>query len=112
MRIYINRDSIDIKVKKLLVFGRLTGLMFRSAKIGNLLFEFKKKNKWAIHSYFVFFDFLAIWIDDDKNVVEAKIIKPFTFSVKPKKEFKYLIEVPITTENKHIIEFFRRKRKI
>jgi|SRR3989338_8083105 len=112
MRVFIGRGFLDIDVKRVSFFGRFFGLMFLSVNCDNLLFEFGREGKWSIHSYFVFFDFLAIWIDDDKRVIEAKVVKPFTFSVKPKKKFKYLVEIPLNSKNKKIVEFFRRKRKI
>jgi len=112
MRIFIGRGFFDISVKRVSFFGKFIGLMFRSVKSDNLLFEFRRECRLSIHSYFVFFNFLAIWLDDDKRVVEVKMVKPFTFSVRPKKKFKYLIEMPLNSRNKRIVEFFRRKRKI
>ena len=59
----------------------------------------------AIHSFFVFFPFLAIWIDDKNNVVDVKIVNPFKFSVSPKKSFCKLLEIPINKKYLKITNF-------
>tara|TARA_Y100000034_G_scaffold88208_1_gene105853 strand:+ start:5887 stop:6213 length:327 start_codon:yes stop_codon:yes gene_type:complete len=97
--------KIDIPAKRLGFFGRFSGLMFRSANTKNLLFEFCGKGP-SIHSYFVFFDFLAIWLDSDNKVIEVRKIRPWTFSAKPDRNYKKLIEVPINRKNRKILKFF------
>jgi|GEM_PF-1641293 len=59
-------------------WGKLLGLMFRknydSSKNGALIF---KSANW-IHSMFVFFNFNALYLDKDYNVVEHhRDIRPF-----------------------------------
>ncbi|MDP7520631.1 MAG: DUF192 domain-containing protein [Candidatus Pacearchaeota archaeon] len=112
MKIYYKNKSINISVKKLSSFNRLIGLMFKSKTNDNLLFEFNKDVKMSIHSYFVFFDFLAVWLDKSNNVIEFKIVRPFSFMVKSKKPSSKFIEVPINNKNKKIIDFFVGKGKI
>jgi len=112
MKIYYKNKSINISVKKLSSFNRLIGLMFKSKTSNNLLFEFNKDVKMSIHSYFVFFDFLAVWLDKSNNVIEFKIVRPFSFMVKSKKPSSKFIEVPINNKNKKIIDFFVGKGKI
>jgi uncharacterized membrane protein (UPF0127 family) len=104
--------EINLLVKECNVLERIRGLMFKNKNTENLLFNFKKYSKERIHSYFVFFDFLAVWIDDKNNIIERKIVKPFTLSIKPKKSFYKLIEIPINKKNKKIIHFFVGKRNI
>ena len=72
------------------------GLMFRTRKTKPLLFEFSKDTRTAIHSLFVFFPFHAIWLDENNKIIGQKVVKPFTFSVRPKKPFRKLIEIPIS----------------
>ena len=73
---------------------KMTGLMFRTRKTKPLVFEFKNDVHLAIHSFFVFFDFRAIWLDADNKIIEQRTVKPFSISVKPKKPFRKLIEIP------------------
>jgi uncharacterized membrane protein (UPF0127 family) len=82
------------KAKRVSGLGMILGLMFRTRKTSPLLFEFKKDTKMAIHSFFVFFPFKAIWLDEKNRIIEQKLVRPFTFSVKPKKPFRKLIEIP------------------
>ncbi len=112
MIINYSGKKINLDVKKLGAFSKGIGLMFRSRETDNLLFDFKKETNISIHSFFVFFPFLAIWLDSQNNVLESRIVKPFCFSVRPKKHFMRLIEVPLNSRNKKIAEmlFFRRKK--
>lgn len=106
MEIIYKNKKIKIPVKKVSSFGKITGLMFRSNKTENLLFEFKEKTKIHIHSYFVFFDFLVIWLNEKNKVVEFKYVNPFYLSIKSKKPFSKLIEIPLNNKNKEITKFF------
>ena len=99
-----------IKVKKASIFGRISGLMFRPKTTENLLFEFRKKTRIKIHSFFVFFNFLAIWIDRKNKVIFWKIIGPFSPAFSPKKSFSKIIEVPLNKRNIGIINFFVGKK--
>jgi len=77
------------------------GLMFqRREKAKILIFEFKSPVKMAIHSWFVFFPFFAIWLDSKNRVLDYKIIMPFKFKILPSKKFVKLIEVPINNKYK------------
>lgn len=79
------------------------GLMFKSRNTKALLFGSKKPFQKAIHSYFVFFPFVAVWLDEKNNVVEIKIVRPFTFMCKPKKTFTKLVEIPLNPKyNKEV----------
>ncbi len=110
MIIKYNNKKINLFVKKVSFFGKIFGLMFRGKNTSNLLFEFKKNTQMAIHSYFVFFDFLVIWLDKNNKVLELKIVTPFSFNISSKKSFAKLVELPINNKNKKIIEFFVGKR--
>ncbi len=78
-------------------FGKARGLTFRRReKARALLFDFNKPVKMKIHSLFVFFDFIAIWLDKDDKIIEIKKVIPWRLSVSPSgKSYTRLIEVPI-----------------
>lgn len=71
------------------------GLMFKPKNTSALLFDFKRKTREAITSLFVFFPFVAVWLDDKNKVLDVKTIKPFRFAIFPKKPFNKLVEIPI-----------------
>jgi uncharacterized membrane protein (UPF0127 family) len=110
MIIKYKNKNIEVSAKKVSFFGKFIGLMFRRKNYSNLLFEFRKSSIVAIHSFFVFFDFLAVWLDDKNNVLEFKLVKPFSLNICPKLHFTKLLEIPINDANKRIIEFFVDKR--
>ena len=93
------------KIKKVNFIGKATGLMFcRREKADSLLFEFKKPIKMKIHSYFVFFPFLAIWLNKDDKILALKKVKPFKINIGISKSYSKLLEIPINKKNKKIIE--------
>jgi uncharacterized membrane protein (UPF0127 family) len=67
----------------------------RREKANALVFEFNKSSKMAIHSFFVFFPFLAVWLDEGNNVIEMKKIKSFVPRVSPVKSYSKLLEIPL-----------------
>lgn len=86
-------------------FGMFRGLMFRSRENSPaLLFDFKERTKIRIHSLFVFFPFVAIWLDDKNKIIDLRIVKSFNFSVSPGKSFRKLVEIPINKRYEKIIE--------
>ena len=95
--------SLEVKDCRGLMQG--IGLMFsRREKAKNLLFKFNKPVKLAIHSFFVFYDFLAVWIGENGQVMEIKRVKPFLFYIQPRNKFKALVEIPINSKNKKILD--------
>jgi uncharacterized membrane protein (UPF0127 family) len=85
------------------------GLMFsreRNARI--LAFRFKKKSHLSIHSFFVFFPFIAVWTDDKNRILCWKKVKPFTFHVpSPASGFFNLVEIPMTKNYFRKVKFFK-----
>jgi len=97
--------ELKLNLKECNFFERFRGLMFRKKSFSDcLLFDFKKPVLWSIHSFFVNFDFIAIWLDDKNNVIETKKVKPFIFRIKPKQKFSKLVEIPMTKQNKNMIQ--------
>jgi len=112
MIIYFKKKKLKINAKKVSSLGKISGLMFKTRNTKSLIFKFNRKTNMRIHSYFVFFNFLAIWLDENDKVIEYKIVKPFTLSVRPKKSFCKLIEIPISGKNQEIIKFFVDEGKV
>lgn len=110
MIVNYKKRKIKIPVKKVSEFGKISGLMFRTKNAKNLLFEFKEKTRIKIHSFFVFFKFLGVWLDEKNNVIEWKAISPFSLGCSPKKPFSKLVEIPVNNKNKKIIGFFVGKK--
>ena len=90
IKVKFGKEELNIWVKKVSKLGRVTGLMFKSQESPNLLFEFSNSKIQAIHSYFVFFSFLAIWLDENNKVTDFTAVHPFTSLIKPKKPSKKL----------------------
>ncbi len=89
-------------------FGKLLGLMFKErGKARALLFEFKKPTKMRIHSFFVFFPFIAIWLDEKNKIVDFRVVKPFNLAVSSKKPFKRLVEIPINERYRDLIKLLK-----
>ena len=87
---------------------RFRGLMFRKKPVV-IVFPFKKPTKYgaSIHSFFVFFDFYAIYINKEGIISEKILVKPFVFRITPKEDTICLIEVPVCLGNKfNVGEYF------
>lgn len=92
-----NSKKIKIKdIKKIPEFEKIIGMMFHSREnCPAMLFQFKKQTNIPIHSLFVFFPFIAVWLDNKNNIVDIKKIKPFKLSIKSNKPFYKLLEIPL-----------------
>jgi uncharacterized membrane protein (UPF0127 family) len=101
----VNRKKLEIEVKELSFFEKIIGLMFSSReKTKPLLFRFYTLSRQSIHSFFVFYPFLAVWIDENNSVIDAKIVKPFKFSIVHQKKFIKLIEIPFNSKYAKLID--------
>jgi uncharacterized membrane protein (UPF0127 family) len=101
----IKNKKFDLKVYRCNFFERFTGLMFtRKEKAKALLFEFPKSVKMPIHSCFVFFPFIGIWLDEKNKIVKIEKVYPWRFHVLPKTKFKKLIEIPCSKEYNEILK--------
>jgi uncharacterized membrane protein (UPF0127 family) len=99
--------KIKVTAKDCNFFRKGIGLMFsRKEKAEILLFDFKLKQNISIHSFFVFYDFLAVWLDKKNKVVDIKRVKPFRFCVSPKQACFKLVEIPINRKNRKIVAKF------
>jgi len=111
MKITHNKKAINVEVKKVNTPGKFFGLMFQPRSTPNLLFEFNSTKAYSIHSFFVFFRFLAIWLDNRNRVLGSQIVKPFTPLVKPRKGAAKLVELPLNFKNEKTIQLLVGKRK-
>jgi uncharacterized membrane protein (UPF0127 family) len=89
-KIRIKGKVIEAKICDNL-FSQAIGLMFKKKSMP-LFFIFKNSRMRAIHSFFCK-PFVAVWFDKDK-VIDVKVIKKWKFSIKPKKNFDKLLEIP------------------
>ncbi len=106
-----NGKRISVESRECRGLNRFFGLMFKGRKEANaLLFEFKKPVDFRIHSFFVFFPFVAVWLDDRNKVIEAKSVRPFTFSIKTKEPYKKLLEIPLNKRYKEKIKLLFSRR--
>ena len=76
-------------------FSRFMGLMFKkNAKIP-LLFEIperiNKKERSSIHSFFMRFEIVLVFVDRSNMVYEIANLKPWNWYI-PKKPAKYIVE--------------------
>jgi len=109
------KKSVNIIAEDCNFLQRLVGLMFsRREKAKILLFEFRNKQKIRIHSFFVFYPFIAVWLDGKNKVVDLKIVKPFIPCISHKGMANKLIEIPINFYYKNLTKklFPTTKRNI
>jgi len=100
------KKKIEVKAKRVGMFSY--GLMFRTRQTRNLVFKFKHEVDFKITGLFVFFPFIAVWLDADGKVLEARKINPFVLSALPKNPFSTLVEIPINKRNRKILDEIER----
>lgn len=82
-------------------FQKFAGLMMkRKEKSKALLFIPSSE----IHSFFVPFNFLAVWLDSRDRVLRIDRVKPFRFRIKPPKNSSKLLEIPINKKYEDTIK--------
>ncbi|OYT36708.1 hypothetical protein B6U91_00530 [Candidatus Pacearchaeota archaeon ex4484_71] len=97
--------KISLEAKKVGFLSEGWGLMFsRREKANALLFEFKKPTMLKFTSFFVFYPFIMVWVDEVGKVVEVRRVNPFKFSILPKRKFTKVIEIPINKRYSHILK--------
>jgi len=76
-------------------FSRLMGLMFKKNAKVPLLFEIperiNKKERSSIHSFFMRFEIVIVFIDKGNAVYEIGNLRPWNYYI-PKKPAKYIVE--------------------
>ena len=105
------KKKLEIVAKECNFLKKIIGLMFsRREKAKTLFFSFKTKQKMRIHSFFVFYPFVALWLDEKNKPVDVMIVRPFTFCISPKKSALTLIEIPINKSNEKIVKTLISRR--
>lgn len=113
MKFSYKNKKFTLDVKKCNKFQKFRGLMFRKKKNSPaLLFEFNKKSRTPLHSFFVFFSFIVVWLDDKNNVIEIKKIKPFKPYINIKRDFNKILEIPLNKKYSQISKSLVENRKI
>jgi uncharacterized membrane protein (UPF0127 family) len=88
------------------------GMMFHKRETcPAMLFEFRKPSKMKIHSFFVFFSFVGVWMDNKNKIIEIKYVRPWQMSVSPKKEFYKLLEIPVNRKYRRQIMLLVESQK-
>ncbi|WP_295619787.1 DUF192 domain-containing protein [uncultured Methanobrevibacter sp.] len=89
-----NEKIVEIKIAND-YFSRLMGLMFRKNAKNPLLLEIpnklSKKERSSIHSFFMRFEIVIVFIDKNNIVYEIADLKPWNYYV-PKRPAKYIVE--------------------
>jgi len=80
------------------IWKKARGLMFRKNSMP-LLFVFNHPTHQSIHSFFCK-PFRAIWLNKGE-IIDEKIVQPFSFSVKPRELFTELVEIPLEEDNRN-----------
>ena len=111
MKIIYYNKKIKLDAKKVSFFAKFIGLMFKSSNTENLLFEFKDNSKAGLHSFFVFFPFLVLWLGRGNKVVDYKVCLPFRWRISTEKPFVKVIELPFNNKNRKIVDFFVGKER-
>ena len=97
LRILYNKESnMEIKVGIADSFSsRLLGLMFKKKTEYPLLFEIpntiNRRHRSSIHSLFMRFDIVLVFIDGNNLVYEITDLAPWNYYV-PEKSAKYIVE--------------------
>ena len=113
MKINFNKKIVEVfEVKECKGFNQIRGLMFsRREKANALLFSFDKPTKMLIHSFFVFFPFIAVWMDNKNKVIDLRVVKSFFPSVSCKKPYYKLLEIPINRRYFKIVKSLVGEKK-
>lgn len=105
MEIIFGNKKFGVGVREVKGIWKLKGLMFcQKDKADNLLFN--NSRNVALHSFFVFFDFLVLWLDEENRVVDFKIVRPWSFYEKSGEDFEKIVEIPVNSRNEKILSYF------
>jgi uncharacterized membrane protein (UPF0127 family) len=109
--VLFNRTTKDIlasQVRLCDTFGtKLRGLMFRRSLHPGEAYVFvcgrESVAEAAIHMLFVFFPIAVLWLDEQRQVVDTRLARPFRPYYAPKRAAKYFVEcAPELLERVHV----------
>jgi len=101
----------DLRIKRADdILQKARGFMFRKKEDYALLIPFGRESKNnSIHSFFVFFSFHAIFLDEEKRVVDIeRDIPPFRGGISSDRPARYVLEVPTGEVNIEEISIGRK----
>ena len=89
-----NEEIANIRIANTF-FSRLMGLCFKKNAKVPMLFEIpekiNKKERSSIHSFFMRFEIVLVFVDKSNRVYEIANLKPWNWHI-PKKPAKYIVE--------------------
>jgi len=89
---------MKIRAKRVSGFEKYLGLMFKSRENAEpIVLDFSRDSNASIHSFFVFFPFIAVWLDENNQVIDMFKVKPNCI-IKPYKKFRKVLEIPIKND--------------
>jgi len=107
MEIKFNNSKLELKVREVKGLGIIRGLMFRRRENAPiLLFNLRAD----LHSFFVFFSFLVLWLNEKNEVIDWKVTKPFSFRINSKTKYYKIVEIPISRRYNSEVTFIVGKR--
>ncbi len=113
IRLTYGKEKFEINLRVCGFFKKAFGLMFTPReKARALLFDFPNPTRMAITAWFVFFPFVAIWLDENGKIMSVKTVKPFKSSLRPNEKFSKLIEIPINSKYSRIVKNLVGDRKL
>ena len=105
----VGKKKLDFEVKCVPFWYEGFGLMFKNKKSAKpLLFSFRFLTNMSIFSFFIPFDFLAVWIDKENKIIDVKRVRPGEVGLHPRKRFKKLLEIPMTKNYRSVANFIFR----
>ncbi len=110
-RLFKGKKFLEISVFRQNLFTQFIGLMFSRRKTAIRLFSYKSDKIMKIHSWFVFYSFLIVWLDSKNHVIEWRVVKPFTSCVIPSKECRAFLEIPLDEKYNNELSFIVGKRQ-
>ncbi len=111
LRVFNRRRQLQIDIKRVGFFTQFIGLMFSRRKTPIRLFSYSSDRKVPIHSWFVFYDFLIVWLDSKNKIVSWKVVKPFTSLVLPTRVCRAFLEIPLDGKYRKEIDFVVGRRQ-
>jgi uncharacterized membrane protein (UPF0127 family) len=103
IKLKIGKSTKEIELRVVPWYLEWLGLMFSKKENSQaLLFEFNRPVKLSIHSFFVSYEFIAIWLDAQGKIIEGRKISPWKIGISPSEKFVKLIEIPCNSQYSEI----------
>lgn len=86
----------EVLIKDCNFMQKIFGLMFSNKEKSRALkFSFNKPVNYALHSFFINYSFMVLWLGRENNILEIRKVRPWKFNIKSKIKFHSIIEIPI-----------------